>query len=161
VWCWISVIPATWESDAGGWGDLGQSGLRPRPPYLKLELEACLCFPSMQEATGWSHYHRYTQIINTGNMLQCIDGKKILQGFWGDRVWIQDLSHSASLFMIFFFRDRISPTIYPWLASNPNPPDLCLLSTLGYRREPQVPGQSSFTLCLCHITVCQQWHPQG
>jgi hypothetical protein len=33
-----------------------------------------------------------------------------------------------------------SPNYLPMLASNPDPPDLFLLSSLDYRREPLVPG---------------------
>jgi hypothetical protein len=39
------------------------------------------------------------------------------------------LSHSTSPFLVGYFRDRVSPSICPGLASNHDPPDLCLLSS--------------------------------
>jgi hypothetical protein len=51
------------------------------------------------------------------------------------------LSHSASPVLYWVFQDRVSRTICLWLASNHNPPDLCLLSSQDYRREPPVPGK--------------------
>jgi hypothetical protein len=40
------------------------------------------------------------------------------------------------LFVMAFFRDRVSRTIYWGLTSNHDPPDLCFLSSQDYRCEP-------------------------
>jgi hypothetical protein len=44
----------------------------------------------------------------------------------------------------FFFRDRVSQSICPGLALTYHLPDLCLLSSWNYRREPPAPGHSTF-----------------
>jgi hypothetical protein len=51
------------------------------------------------------------------------------------------LSHSTALFCVGFFCTRVSQNYLPRLASNLDPPDLCLLSNWDYRREPPVPAK--------------------
>jgi hypothetical protein len=43
--------------------------------------------------------------------------------------WLYHLSHPPALFCIGYFQDRVSRTVCPWLASNCDPPGLCLLSS--------------------------------
>jgi hypothetical protein len=42
----------------------------------------------------------------------------------------------------FFFLNRVSQNYLPRLALNLDPPDLCLLSSYDYRREPPAPGKN-------------------
>jgi hypothetical protein len=50
------------------------------------------------------------------------------------------LSHSTSPFLWRVFWDRVSRNYFPSLASNFDPPFLCLLSSWDYRHEPLAPG---------------------
>jgi hypothetical protein len=50
------------------------------------------------------------------------------------------LSDSISHFLGWVFHHRVLGAICPWLALNRDPPDLCLLSSWDYRREPPVSG---------------------
>jgi hypothetical protein len=52
----------------------------------------------------------------------------------------------AALFCVGYFPDKVLWTICLGLALKHDPPDLCLLSSLDYRREPQVPGFSLITV---------------
>jgi hypothetical protein len=54
------------------------------------------------------------------------------------------LSHSTSTFLWWVFRDSVSCTIYPGLALNCDPFDLCLLRSYDYRCEPLAPGYVFF-----------------
>jgi hypothetical protein len=49
------------------------------------------------------------------------------------------LSYSTSPFLVIFLRYSLENYL-PWLASNHNPPDLCLLSSEDGRNEPPAPG---------------------
>jgi hypothetical protein len=59
--------------------------------------------------------------------------------FSGAGAWIQGL-HFQPLHQLYFcagfFQDRVSWNYLPALASNHDPPDLCLLSSQYYRRDP-------------------------
>jgi hypothetical protein len=52
-----------------------------------------------------------------------------------------------------FFWDRVLQSIGPRLASNLNPPDLCLLSSYDYRREPLIPGHRIYFVCFFFLLV--------
>jgi hypothetical protein len=50
------------------------------------------------------------------------------------------LATLPALFCVGYFRDRVSRTICLGFTSNHDPPDLCLLSSQDYKREPLTPG---------------------
>jgi hypothetical protein len=53
-----------------------------------------------------------------------------------------------------FFWDKCLANYLPRLASNHEPPDLCLLSSWGYRNESPVPGSIFSFLRNLYIPVC-------
>jgi hypothetical protein len=59
-----------------------------------------------------------------------------------------------------FFQDRVSRTVCPGLASNQDPPDLCLLRSWDYRCEPPVPrfpaDTETFRVSLSPTVKCEQ-----
>jgi hypothetical protein len=55
------------------------------------------------------------------------------------------LSHSTSLdhFFVLSIFEIGSHELFAWAGFEPDPPDLCLLSSWDYRSEPPVPGRIS------------------
>jgi hypothetical protein len=60
----------------------------------------------------------------------------------GFELKVHPLSHSTSLFLCWVFSRKSLVNYLPRLALNLNPPDLCLLNSWDYRREPPAPGCS-------------------
>jgi hypothetical protein len=56
------------------------------------------------------------------------------------------LNHSARLFFVGYFQNRVSQTICLGLDSNSTPPDLCLLSSLDYGHVTLAPGHPGCNL---------------
>jgi hypothetical protein len=63
------------------------------------------------------------------------------QGLTLTRQALYHLRHSARSFFMLDIFERGSCDYFPRLALNLNPPDLCLLSSYVYRREPPAPDR--------------------
>jgi hypothetical protein len=73
--------------------------------------------------------------------------------YWGLNSGLTLWATPPPLFCEGFFWDRVLWTICLELASNYNPPDLCLLSSWDYRREPPSTWPASAS-CLASGMIC-------
>jgi hypothetical protein len=68
-------------------------------------------------------------------------------------VLVFELRAYTSPFSVMGFFEIVYETLFAWLASNHDPPDLCFLNSYDHRHEPLVPGIISFSFLFCDTGV--------